>query len=119
MDGIPFSIGLLGGLVRADGTALFENDVLTLEFKVKDGMVGLFRSGVKRVMVPVQVVDLVRLDLGTEDVQLVLGARSRMYLDGIPGRRKAEVKLSIGSGDVAIAELLVKAMEHRMAEVGP
>ncbi len=119
MDVIPFSVnGLLGGIARADGGAKCENDVLTLEFKVQNGVVGLYKSAAKRVIVPLHILDLVRLDGGHGNAELVLRAHSRIYLDGMPGRRRAEVKLRIGSEHLPNAERLIKEMERRMAEVG-
>ena len=114
---LPFSIpGTYQGLAEVAGLATLDGDALVLEFEVKDAVLGLLRSGVEVVRLPVDDLASVSLDQSWLHADLVVRARSMRSVRELPGSRQGQVRLRIARRDRATAEEFTATLLRRIAE---
>ena len=114
---LPFSIpGTYQGLAEVAGLATLDGDALVLEFEVKDAVLGLLRSGVEVVRLPVDDLASVSLDQSWLHADLVVRARSMRSVRELPGSRQGQVSLRIARRDRATAEEFTATLLRRIAE---
>ena len=114
---LPFSIpGTYQGFAEVAGLATLDGDALVLEFEVKDAVLGLLRSGVEAVRLPVDDLASVSLDQSWLHADLVVRARSMRSVRELPGSRQGQVSLRIARRDRATAEEFTATLLRRIAE---
>jgi hypothetical protein len=117
LPSLPFVIPrVFGDLAVARGMARATPAGLTLEFEIKDSLVGLIRSGVREIHIAVE--DLDRLDLrkGWFRTTLVVRTRRMAVLDKVPGHQAGSIQLRIAREDRPVAEALVSTMMLSLSE---
>ena len=96
MDSLPFQFPeLLGGIVDAGGVVRADADALTLEFEIKDNLLGVMRSDVQRVAIPFDQIDEVRLRSNIFRTELEIRANSIGVVTEVPGHKQGRVRLKI------------------------
>ena len=114
---LPFSIpGTYQGLAAVAGLATLDGEALVLEFEVKDAVLGLLRSGVEVVRLPVDELVSASLDKSWLHTDLVIEARSMRSMSELPGSRQGQVSLRIARRDRATAEAFSATLLRRIAE---
>jgi hypothetical protein len=123
MNTVPFTVGkLYAGFGECHGLLHDEGDHLCLEFQTKDTVAGIFKSGVKRVRVPLAELASVTLTkgwLGTSwcGVKIVLQAAKMETLKDVPGMSQGRVELSIARKDRHAAEKLVADLYEQVQPI--
>ncbi len=119
---VPFTIAkVYGGLARADGLLRFDGQTLTLEFQLKDDVVGYVAFGVKTVAVPVS--EMVAFDWisgwfsGRSTLELRVDRLET--LQQVPRNERGSVRLRIAREDFSHAQALVDAVHYAMRAAGP
>ena len=112
MDTVPFTLSdVYAGFGECDGLLHNEGTHLCLEYQVKDGIVGVLKSDIKLVRIPID--DIVSLTLtkgwfGTKwGVKLVIQCDRMDALQDIPGASQGRVELSISAKNVQAADEFV------------
>ena len=114
---LPFSIpGTYQGFAEVAGLATLDGDALVLEFEVKDAVLGLVRSGVEVVRLPVDDLASVSLDQSWLHADLVVRARSMRSVSEVPGSRQGQVRLRIARRDRATAEEFSATLLRRIVD---
>ena len=119
---VPFTFDdVYGGWARADGILRFDGRELTLEFQVKDNVVGYMTSGVKTVSVPLADVISLKLVSGWLGWNPMLELRTDklLTLRDIPGRAGGVVRLAIARSDVELARQVAEAVNAAIAPAVP
>ena len=114
---LPFTIPhVYEGLAAAHGVAKSTESGVMLEFQVKDGFVGLVKSRVNEVPIPLD--ELVSIDLkeGWFRQRLFIRARSLTTLACVPGHESGHVVLKIARKDLRIAREMVSVLRLTLAE---
>jgi predicted Ser/Thr protein kinase len=115
---VPFTIDdVYGGLARADGILRFDGRELTLEFQVKDDVVGYVASGVKIVAVPLSEVVSLEWVPGWfgRKTRLELRADTLHTLRDVPRSERGIVGLRIARNDVPFAQQIADAVRDALA----
>ena len=119
---VPFTFDdVYGGWARADGILRFDGRELTLEFQVKDNVVGYMASGVKTVSVPLADVISLKLVSGWLGWNPMLELRTDklLTLRDIPGRAGGVVRLAIARSDLELARQMAEVVHAAIAPAVP
>lgn len=120
MDSAPLRFSLPNvyeGLGLGTGIATANAEGLRLEFEVKDGFVGVLRSGVRNVSIPMDELYSVNLKQGWFTTKLFVRTRSMATLQSIPGADGAQVELRIARKDRTAARTLVSMLTLTLSEL--
>jgi len=117
LHSLPFVITeIYGGLASVQGLVSLEHDHLILEFQVKDALVGVLKSQVREIRVPLAELEAITLEKKWLSLGLVLKAyRIRTLLD-IPSGEAGRVLLKLTKRDEMIAAQLVKHIQIKLSE---
>jgi len=117
LHSLPFVITeLYSGLATVQGLVSLEQDDLILEFQIKDGLVGVLKSQVREVRVPLRELEAITLEKKWLSLGLVLKAyRIRTLLD-IPSSEAGRVVLKLTKRDEAVAIQLVNHVQVKLSE---
>ena len=108
---LPFFIAnVYEGLATAHGIARITHAGLTLEFQVKDGFVGVLKTGVREVQIPIDELQLLELRKGWLKTRLLIRTRRMAVLNRIPGNHAGGIELGVARQDRPIAEALVSVL---------
>jgi hypothetical protein len=117
LPSLPFSIPhVYEGLANAKGIVRVESAELILEFEVKDGFVGMIKSGVREVRIPFD--DLADLELhkGWFSTKLSIRTRRMTASSRIPGSDGTMAQLHLSRRDRQTAEVLVSTLLLNLSE---
>jgi hypothetical protein len=110
---LPFKMpDLLGGFAEGTGLAKASQTELTLEFVVKDGLLNVFKSGVKEIRIPQTELDVVRLNRGCFGAKVHVRVKSMKLLADLPGCGGGKVTLHVARQDRALAAALVHLLSR-------
>ena len=110
MNAVPFQYDqLYGGLADCQGLVRLDGKDLCLEFQVKDSIVGVLKSEVKQVRIPLRELSEVRLERGWFgwSTKLLIQADSLAPVQDVPGMAQGRLLLGIARRDRPAAERLV------------
>jgi len=118
MDTVPFSLSnVFGGLAEGDGLLINEGSHLCVEYQVKDGIVGVLKSDIRRLRIPIE--ELVSVTLtkgwfGTKwlGVKIVIQAARMDAFEDFPNASHGRVELGISRKDHDAAEEFVFRLHH-------
>jgi hypothetical protein len=114
---LPFSLpNAYQGLGLGTGIATATTEGLRLEFEVKDGFVGVLKSGVRNVDISMAELYSVNLKQGWFLTKLFVRTRSMSALQNIPGAEGAQVELRIARKDRSAARNLVSILTLTLSE---
>lgn len=113
---VPFIVpDLYEGLADAHGLLRCEGDTLTLEFEVRDSLMGVVKSGLKTVRVGLDQlvsIEYIRRWWGT---RLVLRARTLEPLQEFPNFSAGTIRLKIARANRDIARKFAGEVNYRLA----
>ncbi len=115
MNAVPFTVEVFGGFGRCEGLLRDDGDAICLEFQMKDTAIGILKSGVRKVRVPLKdltSVAIVKGWFGTTwlGLKIVLQAARMDSLEDVPGMSQGRVALSVARKDRNAAEQLVAGL---------
>ena len=114
---LPFSIpNVYEGFATAHGMARITSSGLTLEFEVKDGIVGMIKSGVREVQIAIDDLHVLELRKGWLRTRLFIRTRRMTAVTRIPGNRAGVIELRVAREDRQIAEALVSLVMLKLSE---
>ncbi len=114
MNAVPIDLGdLYEGFANGHGLIRDEGDHLCLEFQVQDAVVGLIKSGVKQVRIPVADVASVALERKWFGLvtRLVIQLASMKPVQDVPGIKQGRLVLGIARRDRDAAAAFVAALQ--------
>ncbi len=118
MEQIPFTIPeVFSGFAQADGIAAIRPEGLRLQFETTDTVLGVFRSGVREVIVPWA--DLAEVTLKNDlfgGATLRLRVANLSALANLPGRQGAELVLKVTRSERKNAAAFAEAIRLRLAD---
>jgi hypothetical protein len=100
----------ISGIIQANAQEI------VLEYEVKDAFVGLLKSDIKSVHVPLVELTEVSLRKGWFRTRVTLRAKSLQTLAKAPGHNKGEICFSVARKDRPLAEQLVSFLNLRICE---
>jgi hypothetical protein len=119
MNTVPFKLShVFGGF--AEGNGLLRNDGthLTLEYQVKDGIIGAIKSDVKKLCIPFEEVVSVTLNKGwfgtNWGVKLVIQLAHLDLVEDMPGADQGRIELKIAARDHEVAEEFVYRLHENV-----
>jgi len=111
MHSIPFSISVYEGLGEAEGLIRFDAESLKLEFEVKDSIVGILKSDLKEICIPLGDLESRKGWLSTS---LVIQTSSLRTTRRIPGSDQGRMTLAIARRHRAdAAKMLSHMLDHQ------
>ena len=117
MESLPFSISdVYEGLAKVEGTARCEEDVLILEFQTHDSLVGLLKSTVKTIHLPLHALAAIHFQQQLFTAVVTLRVHSMSLVQDLPGSRQGEVRLHVARTHRKVAHAFVTELELRRAE---
>ncbi len=117
MDSVPFQFpDLYGGLADAEGLVRISSDSLTLEFQIKDGLIGAFKSGVKRVELPFEQVREVQLQSNMLGANLTVAVDSMQLVEDIPNAKQGEFRMKFPRSHRKQAAALAREASIRVSQ---
>ena len=117
MESLPFSISdVYEGLAEIEGTARCEDEVLILEFQTHDSLVGLLKSKVKTIHLPLHALAAVHFQQQLFTAFVTLRVHSMHLVQDTPGNRQGEVRLHIARKHRKVAHSFVTELGLRRAE---
>ena len=96
MDSIPIQFPqIYEGFANAEGVLRISSDALTLEFQVKDNILGVMKSDVRTAAIPFDRID--EVDFRSNIFRTVLNIRvsSMQIVEDVPGSKQGKVSLKI------------------------
>jgi hypothetical protein len=122
MDTVPFTLSnVFGGFAEGEGLLHNEGTHLCLEFQVKDGILGVLKSEVRELRIPIENVASVTLTKGWLGmkwfgVKIVIQADRMEAFHEVPGASQGRIELSISRKNHEVAEDFVYFL-HRSEKV--
>jgi hypothetical protein len=117
MNSVPFKIRyLLGNLARVEGVARLEPDALVLEFSTVDGLVGVLRSRVKEVRIPLNDIESVAFKRGWFSGKVRVVTRRVSALEAITGAQGPEIDLKCRRRHRVAADELASALRLQVTD---
>jgi hypothetical protein len=117
MQSIPFSIpNVYEGFAETEGLIRFEKDVLILEYQTKDSIVGVLKSGLKEVRIPLSELDSINFEKKLFKTQLTVRARKMSTFADIPANKQGEATLRFIRKNRDAAEELASNLALRISE---
>jgi hypothetical protein len=113
MDTLPFTLwNVFGGFANADGLLRNEGTHLCVEYQVRDGVVGVLKSNVREVRIPLdQIVSATLnrgwLGLNWFGIKLVIQVSHMDWLQDMPDATQGRMNLRIARADRPAAEAFV------------
>ncbi|WP_414587834.1 hypothetical protein [Scytonema sp. PCC 10023] len=114
---LPFSIAnVYQGFAEANGIAKANEAGLILEFQVKDGLMGVFKSPIKEVQIPINEIFSVELQVIWFVTRLIIRTKSIAILSDVPGSKAGQIALWIARKDRQVARELVSVLRLSMTQ---
>jgi hypothetical protein len=105
------------GFAEGGGVVRMTHDALVLEFQVRDGFLGFFRSGIHELPLAFESMASVTLKKGWFTTRITIRAKSLKALQDLPVAENGDLVLKIARKDRALAEQLVSHLDLRLCEL--
>lgn len=117
MQPIPFRITNIDhGIREADGLLRLEDEKLVLEYQLKDSIMGVFKSDVEIMRIPIEKLSDASLKKRLFTTKLMLQASSMTFFDEVPGSNHGRLELKIKRRDRKAAENLASRITLLLSE---
>ena len=109
---VPFkSQNVFHGFAETEGFLSIDNANLKLEFQTSDNILGLLKSGVREVRVPLDKIEEISFRKRWRGCSLVISVTEMHGASDVPNYRQGEFSLSIAKGHIQAASDLVSAIQ--------
>lgn len=112
MASLPFFISMYAGLGKADGLLRQEGGALVLEFQIQDRAMGLLRSDLKELRVPIQEIEEIKLKTSWfRPPRLIIQTETMRVSRQVPGSEHGTFELTIDNRHRLAAKHLISQIE--------
>jgi hypothetical protein len=121
---VPFSFtDVYQGFAEGGGIATASESGLILEFQVKDSLVGMIKSDIHKITIPINELHSVALKQSWFRNRLFIRVKNMTTLARVPGSKTGQVELRVARRDTATAQTLVSILmlslsEKRLTDLG-
>lgn len=116
MSSLPFSISMYAGLAKADGLLRLEGNTLVLEFEIQDRLLGLMKSELKELRIPIFEIEHLELANGwLRKPRLIIQTESMRVSRQIPGSEHGSFELTLDNAHKLAARHLISTVEAAKA----
>lgn len=96
MSSLPFNFPeVYQGLAEAEGLLVLTADAIVLEYQIKDGLVGAFKSEVKQVVLPFEQIEDVEFRTNFMRTDITIQMNSLEPVHDVPNAEQGSVRLKI------------------------
>ena len=96
MDSIPVKFPeIYEGFADAEGVLRISSEALTLEYQVKDNLIGVVKSGVRTAVIPFERIDEVDFRSNFFRTAINIRVSSMQVVEDVPGAKQGRVRLKI------------------------
>lgn len=114
---VPFEIANINhGFQKASGLLKLEEGHLVMEYQVEDAIVGMFKSDVKEVSLPISELLEVEFKKRFFSAKLILRGQSMKVFQDVPGTEQARCELKIKRGERDMAARLASRLQLALSE---
>ena len=114
---LPFRVpNVYKGLAKTEGIAHFSKDLMALEFETKDKIVGIIKSGPKKIAVAPKDIHSIDLKRGLGKVRLLLHSVNMNTFSSVPGYEGTALTLIFPSRCRDDLKLIVSEIKVRLAD---
>jgi transposase-like protein len=104
------------GMTETSGMISLEEDQLMLEYQTIDAMLGVIKTGVKTVSIPLSGLSSARVEQKLWSAELVLQGKTMRLFGNAPGTKAGQLRVKINRQSLAAANALVEEIKSRLAE---
>jgi hypothetical protein len=116
MSSLPFSISMYAGLAKADGLLRLEGNSLVLEFQIQDRALGLLKSELKELRIPIFEIEHLKLANGLfRKPRLIVQTETMRVSRQIPGSEHGTFELTLENAHKLAARHLISTVEAAKA----
>jgi hypothetical protein len=109
---VPFTIeNVFEGLAETEGILSVDGADLKLEFRTTDSLLGLIKSDVREVRLPIDSIEEINFRKGLFDCTLVLRVAEMRRASDVPNFKQGEILLSIAKRHSQAAADLVSSVQ--------
>jgi len=114
---VPFTIPNVDhGLRKAEGVLKLDDGMLNLEYKTKDGFVGVIQSDIQELRIPLKELEGVEFKKGLFSHKLILHGTSMKSFEKVPGTEQASCTLKIARKNRKSAQNLASQIRLFLSE---
>ncbi len=115
---VPFAISsVYEGFAEVNGILRFAGGELTMQFQVKDSILGAVKSALRDVRIPPSAIESVSFTPGWLSHQLVIQCNDMTAISHLPTSKGGRVALTIARADQEAAERLVSAVHAALPQM--
>jgi hypothetical protein len=112
MASLPFSISMYAGLAKAHGLLRLEGSSLVLEFQIRDRALGLLKSDLKELRIPVSEIERLELKTGWfQSPRLIAQTETMRASRQVPGSEHGTFVLTLENQHQLAARHLISSVE--------
>lgn len=116
MSSLPFSIPMYVGLAKADGLLRLEGNTLVLEFEIQDRPLGLLKSELRELRIPIFEIEHLELANGwLRKPRLIVQTESMRVSRQIPGSEHGTFELTLEPAHKLAARHFISTVEAAKA----
>lgn len=104
------------GLTDTHGMLSIEDDNLMLEYQTRDAMLGMIKTSVKLVEIPVSELSSARMEQKLWRAELVLQGKNMRVFGNAPGAQRGQLRLKINRQSIQAANELLDEIRARLKE---
>jgi hypothetical protein len=121
---VPFKIkNVFEGFAESQGILRLDGESLSIEFQTKDKIVGVIKSKIKNIKVPVSNIEEVDFKKSVFGNTMTIRLSKLSEAENIPQKDLGEIKVSIDKKYIEVAldfvlQLKLEVADHRLKEAG-
>jgi len=110
-DQVLFSTSDSMGMTETSGMIRLEDDKLILEYQTIDALLGLIKSEVKTLEIPLANLSSGRIEQKLWSADLILQGKTMRVLSSVPGASRGQLRVKLNRHSVGAAKALIRVME--------
>ena len=114
---VPFKVDQFEGLATSRGTVFLFENAIVVQYETKDAVIGIVKSGLKEIEIPLDVVEEVTFNAGLFRNKLTIVVNDMDYCVDIPGGDGNRISLPIKKKYADNAEEFVQAILLKGSEL--
>ncbi|NKB33161.1 MAG: hypothetical protein GKR91_08690 [Pseudomonadales bacterium] len=111
---VTFSISDDMGLSESTGMLYVEDDSLMVEYQHNDSILGIWKSAIREIDIPLSEIKLARMEQKFWNSELVLQGKSLKTFGGFPGNESGSIKITVNRQSQKAAESLIREIKSKM-----
>jgi transposase-like protein len=117
-DQVLFSTADSAGLSDTQGMVSLEDGKVVIEYQTADAMLGLLKTGIKVIEIPVEGIVSARLEQKLWSTDFVLQGKSMRSLGNVPGASRGAMRVKIARGSTGAANQLIDQINEAVKSSG-